>query len=69
MTKKHYIAIAKIIEEQLNNAQLVNPLVSQDIKEGAQIALSCIAESLADYFQDETPAFDRARFLAACGVE
>ena len=69
MTKKHFISIAKIIKEQLENEQLANPLVSQDIKDGAEIAVSCIAESLADYFQDENPAFDRSRFLAACGIE
>ena len=69
MTKKHFTAIAAIIKSQLNSAQLENSLVSQDIKDGAQIASACIAESLADYFQGENPAFDRLRFLSACGVE
>jgi hypothetical protein len=69
MTKKHYIAIAAIIKSQINNAQLENSLVSKDIKEGAEIASSCIAESLADCFAEENPNFDRLRFLSACGIE
>lgn len=29
---------------------------------------SCIAEDLADYFEDDNPNFDRDRFLTTCGV-
>lgn len=56
MKKKHYEAIAKIIE----------PFWFNDLDSPTATA---IARRLADYFEQDNPRFDRARFLQACGVE
>jgi len=54
MTKKHYEAIAIIIQ----------PLTTWNEKDAQYIA-----NELADYFQTDNPKFNRTRFLEACGVE
>jgi len=51
-TKVHFEAIASIIR---------NSRLSLNDKRG-------IAEDFASYFSGTSPAFDRSRFLAACGV-
>lgn len=58
MTKKHYISIAKIISERLNNVKNLD----------AQLEAANIASRLATYLQAENPNFNRERFLSACGV-
>ena len=50
MSKKHFIAIAKALNE------------AQDISGAAKAAL---ADKLADIFKAANPAFDKARFVAA----
>lgn len=59
MTKKHFIAIAADIRRELNRVA------------GAEAceALERMARSLCAVFAQFNPAFDRGRFLAACGVE
>lgn len=58
MTKKHFISIAKIISERLNNVQNLD----------TQLEAMNLASKLADYFAQENPHFDREKFLSACGV-
>ena len=54
MTKKHYEAIAKIID-----------IVAHDKHKHPHN----VAYHLADYFATDNLKFDRARFLQACGID
>lgn len=56
MTKKHFIAIAKVIAEAMEG--------TADAEAVRQVALG-----LAQEFRGLNPLFDEARFLAACGVD
>lgn len=67
MTKKHYIAIAAIIKEQIDKSAR-DGWESEQAAKAWKISQESTAFDIADYFQDENPSFDRARFLAACGV-
>lgn len=53
MTRKHYIAIAKII----NGLMLTH------------VEKEPIAQQFADLCGEDNPNFDRQRFLVACGVK
>ena len=55
MTKKHYEAIAK--ELLFYNAGRDKQVIER------------IANSFADYFEQDNPRFDRSRFLEACGID
>lgn len=59
MTKKHYIAIAKVIRSNINAG----------VGLGEIYGIESLALALADTFAAENARFDRGRFLAACGVE
>lgn len=61
MTKKDFIAVAKIIRElgQLN----------RDFDDEAKFTANRIARELAKVFKQQNPRFDTVRFLEACGVE
>jgi len=50
MSKKDYIAIAKIIKNQLGNTHHLTPLVN----------------TLSSYFADDNPQFDKIKFRNAC---
>jgi len=54
-SKKHYVAIAREIAEILKDL------------EGSNAAINAVA-LLASRLRDDNPAFDRERFLHACGV-
>ena len=55
MSKKHYVLVAADIRHV--------------IECGNDYATArCIAEHLATTFKQANPAFDRTRFLTACGV-
>lgn len=56
MTKKHFIAIAKVIAEAMEG--------TADAEAVRQVALG-----LAQEFRGLNHLFDEARFLAACGVD
>lgn len=58
-TKRHYIAIAEVINTTASTGQ--GSLFSSD-------ALLHLALRLADTFALDNPRFDRERFLAACRV-
>ena len=64
MTKKHYEAIAAIIASTYNNAKLYPTAAEKHCE-----ILEITASRLADDFQTDNKNFDRARFLAACGIE
>ena len=55
MTKKDFELIARI---------LASPYCAED-----QIAVRAVAYRFADALATTNPRFDRARFLAACGVQ
>lgn len=61
MTKKHFSAIARAI------AAHRDALVLEDLR--CVTAVDLVAERLADVLAAFNPAFDRARFLAACRGE
>jgi len=58
MSRKHYVAVAAMLRVHIS--------VSGD-QEAA--GMREVARSLATLFADDNPRFDRARFLAACGVQ
>jgi hypothetical protein len=58
-SKKHYIAIAREVREIL---------ADMDGNNAAIHAIGLLASRLACIFKDDNPAFDRQRFLTACGV-
>ena len=58
MSKKHFIAIAALIKSRLEKE------TSEEIKGGVRLT----ALDLANKFVSENPRFDKARFLAACGL-
>ena len=63
MTKKHYVAIAQIVSDgALINCETQATLVMN------RATCAKIARQMATYFFYEDPRFDRARFLAACGL-
>lgn len=58
MSRKHYVAIARVIAEQ--KAHHVADAT-------ALIVLEDVASMLAQEFGDENDLFDQPRFMAACG--
>ena len=62
MTKKDYVAIAALLKHRRPNADMLTPSPAYSMWHG-------IAWDLCDVFASDNPRFDRARFLAACGVE
>lgn len=56
MTKKDYIAIAKILKD------------AQELSGGKGEAVIAIGQDLADLFKQDNSAFDRARFMDAAGL-
>ncbi len=62
LTRQHYKAIAEIIKSK-------HPGYAQhDYYKGERNALVRVGRSLADYFEQDNPRFDRDKFLAACGL-
>jgi hypothetical protein len=58
-SKKHYVAVAREIAELLKDLDGSNAAIN---------AIALLASRLAYVFKDDNPAFDRERFLRACGV-
>ena len=64
MTKKHYIAIARILNrvyQQCINDTDTGAAEKMHIK----ITLHKVADGLCQYFKAENPNFDKQRFIAA----
>jgi Fe-S-cluster formation regulator IscX/YfhJ len=59
MTKKHYEAIAQVINDEIRPYS----------PEAVQSTTYNVINNLADYFADDNPKFNRERFLEACGIE
>lgn len=64
MTKKDYIRIAAALAE----ARRQIPDTNTPINTGEFIANSTAARLIASALAEDNDKFDRARFLAACGV-
>ena len=58
MTRRHYKAIAAILNNALDNIE----------ETSAVPEVTELAHALADYFKTENANFDRTRFLEACGI-
>lgn len=56
MTKKHYIAIAKLIDRL-------------EVYDGALIHKHATVVGLCEIFAKDNPAFDAERFKTACGAK
>jgi hypothetical protein len=68
MSRKHYIAIAAMIARN----RILGPVRTAEdsaANAAAQAVLDLVAMQSADIFEKDNAAFDRARFLAACGVQ
>ena len=61
MTKKHYEAIAAIINDETITMQ------HEDGDTSLVLWKDDTVRRLTDYFATDNPRFDRARFLEACG--
>lgn len=64
MTRKHFEALA----EAIRYAQCFNPWPSDAEREAAEVMRRTVANNVADVCAQANPRFDRARFLAACGI-
>ena len=62
MTRKDYVRFAAMFKS------VHVYYLSQDKPDGEK-AVEWIANKSADIFQADNPAFDRAKFLKACGVD
>lgn len=62
-SRKDYVAVAKAISD----GYLINCMTDADVAMNTATR-SKIAHQVADHFAADNPAFDRARFLKACGV-
>lgn len=60
MSRKDYVIIAGVIQSQLVEYSASNAVID---------ALVTVARTLADRMKHDNQAFDRTRFLTACGVE
>lgn len=63
MTKKDYIAIAKVLADNRRNH------ATYDAQSMAVVRCTDVASDMADMLARDNSRFDRARFLAACGVK
>lgn len=65
MTRKDYIRLATAINQARAEIRMKEPEeCAADLLDGTSYAADFIADALAD----DNPNFDRARFLAACGI-
>lgn len=69
MSRKDFQAIADVIAYNRNQTGLApGQIHSNDVLAGYIVALNDTAFALADVLRQSNPAFDRQRFLTACGV-
>lgn len=64
-SKKDYVAIARMIELEMEIAADVQSDIEKRARQGM---CRVIAGRMADYFGGDNRSFDRNRFLDACGV-
>ena len=60
MTRKHYIAIAKIIKD--------NTFIKNDDKMLSSINKTCLVHDLCKVFKEDNTLFNSSRFIDACDV-
>jgi len=65
MSKKDYIILAKVIKDSTLKAETMSGKKFCE----ATATLAVLAECLADELQRDNQAFDRDRFLTACGLD
>lgn len=66
MTKRHFVALAAAFKAARADVISKEPDASHtDLLDG----ISYAAEHVADACANDNPQFNRARFLAACGVD
>jgi len=66
MSRKDFVAVAAAI----NNLISAHETTKGDAaSQWAVAGITATAEALANVFADANPRFDRARFLAACGIK
>lgn len=66
MTKKDYIAAAKIFREFYNQLDSVDP--KKDVHFGGMTAIKFLADEFALMFGRDNPAFNHQKFIEACGI-
>ncbi len=64
MTRRHFIAIAEIIRQNVID---VDALPEGPVATAAMTTLRITTNQLMGYFKTENPLFDEDRFLVACG--
>jgi hypothetical protein len=70
MTRKHFEAIAALINERRESIKTETAAAAgydEGYFSGADTMLLDMANDLANYFIGENPLFDEQRFLTACG--
>lgn len=67
MSKKDYVAVAAAMKTEVDS---IKQCLDSGAKEwySAKVAMASVARDLAARFEADNPRFDRAKFLAACGV-
>ena len=70
MTKKDYVAIAKVIREQVEHVDNMVATGCSSLEEGTmrKVTLLQTRASLAETFAFDNPRFDRETFKKACGI-
>jgi hypothetical protein len=70
--KEHYAAVAAALQAELDHAERVYRDHDGEAYRAHRYAVQCMAQRLADiYTAASSPSrlpFDRARFMAACGL-
>lgn len=69
MTKKDYEAIARAFKSQREEMPASPHPGDKDAIAVHHCTHFLIAATIADYCASQSPSFDRARFLKACGIE
>lgn len=59
MTKKHFIRLARLLREHADT--------TADPTQAVDIAVRDLIDGVADMCAETNPAFDRRRFIEACG--
>lgn len=65
MTRKEFVAVAATLKNALQLGELAE---NESVRTAHVSMVTLIARDLCVDFADSNPHFDRARFLAACGI-
>lgn len=69
LTRKDYVAVADVIAYSRNQTGVsAGKPPADDTLAGYIVALNDVSFALADQFAKDNPAFNRDKFLAACGM-